>query len=628
MRRLFLSVAAAALLAGCAPAGLQFRQNEVGSVIEAGETHVSVLSVTPWEEIRASLSPNFDLTADEAVLAAIPRISAFEEKALDLFAAKLGFGLPQTSVSATRATDLATGGVTGNLTETAAPGELPGADVLPELRGKDRKVSDLPGFSPAFREGAVGGSDPFLRYQAANAVFQYVKVLERLVRDTPQYEGYTPFLVTMQITSFPFARHQPYDLYLDMSFFPRTRGETDVKLDTPIVVPVMITDNLQGEAVSRAAETIRQFSLAAEALTGGIAGALGLTSVSERAASVAGTDLTSTFTVGRTTENALVAVLGAARNPVSDYAMVRRTHNVSVLLFVPKATAEAPTQFDGSGLLRRVDVLTTMALRRPDETGAPLPLALKSFPKSGKRVADRIAELGAQSVPEACVQDLFAYLTNSDYQGFVDKVASCDGDRASAPILYHVMADVYGQSPGFRTTTIPLPPAKAAPTVTFEIPTGVRLVAAFDSEKDGAMSIEIPGTSGRTPKGAEAVLTLKSKSGVATPFVAGAIAAAKGKLVLAFPSPLALGMAGVKETGGSLTLNWVEGVTPLSRTFAVVYQPRPFKAKPAKPAAAATPKGATTETVKVETTRTETVKTTPPPAAAPAPAPGSTAAKS
>lgn len=471
----YLVFGTAMLASACTDPALNFRQNTVNSVIEAGETHVAVLSVADWNSIKGRLKPGFQIDAATALTEALPRISAYEEKLLNAFAAKLQFQPPQTGSTITQTTDLATRETTGTQTNEVKPGGAP--DASSSATDTSKKTTTAAAISKEDRDRAVGDDDPMLKYQAANAIYQYVQLLDSMVDNVPKIESYTPYLVTFQITSFPYARHQPYDVYLDMSFFPQVNRGTGVpqplvpvRMRTPIVVPVLITDNLQGQTVSRTAELITQLDAAAQALSGGFFASLGLSVNNQRSAAVFGTDYTATFTVGRTSENGLTAVLGAAPNPVSEFAMIRRTHNVSVIIFVPDEIAAAAAQeaFVQGALHRRIGVTMTTSLRRPDKPGSVLkPLVSLKKQGSTARAIKRLKEMGLEAAfagncnMETAVRQLLQYVPVSDYPGYLRALAQICSNFGYPEGLYHVLSDIYGSSPGFRSTTIHLPSVKS-----------------------------------------------------------------------------------------------------------------------------------------------------------------------
>ncbi|MGG7566581.1 hypothetical protein ACQ5SO_10525 [Rhodovulum sp. DZ06] len=588
-RRVLLGLWGLALLAGCT--GLpDLRQNDVRSVIEAGETQVALLAVQPWKKASEQLAPKFELDGAGALAAAIPRTGALEEKLLRAFTGELQVAPPTTSVTSTRTVTNDSTAETpttdiGSRTLARGDGQLPGT---PAAAGATRTASSQPGLPQDAAKTALAGDDPLLRYQTAAAIKQYVEILNSLLANTPKIDDYEPFLVTLQVSSFPYARHQPYDVYVDMSFFSRfedgraapeipaeASGAFSAAAAQPVIYPVLVTDNLEGRSASRSAELVRQLGFAAKILQGGFAAGLGLSSLNERATAVFGTDLTSTFTIGKTAENALTAVLGAPRNPISDYAMVRRTHNVSLLVLVPKGNASAKTVMQGAAgaggdlrPLRALDLYSTTELRRPDQVGEPLPLVHDQAAYN----AQVLETLRARGVLGQCpawsdaqtlkfAGTLFGHVSQADFGRFMIAVdRECPG-MTMHQALYHVITDLYGKSSGFRTTVIPLPappepPKKAAPKKppTAFLPDAGQSVAVYDDPAAGTMALVLTGAPGALPSDFAATLELRSTGGLTIPLVNDGAMASGRKLSLTFPSAAALGIevAGLTE----LRLAW------------------------------------------------------------------------
>jgi len=105
-------------------------------------------------------------------------------------------------------------------------------------------------------------------------------------------------------------------------------------------VPLLVTDNLEGTLKSRSVDTLRQLSLAISFLQAGVAGNVGFSSLREDLESVLGSDINSLLTVGRITDNTIQVRLGAARQATAGYAMLPRSHNITLVLMVPNSLAK------------------------------------------------------------------------------------------------------------------------------------------------------------------------------------------------------------------------------------------------------------------------------------------------
>lgn len=363
----------------------------------AGAVNLAVTFVAPWNDFVDVLSPGFTLTGDSAVNKVLPQTTVLEEKLLDALGVSAKLGLPTTSItrSSTLSDDTSSNvttaqGVTSSdgtvsqttnneVTKETAPGTVPSNSgvTLPS-----RKAGDLPGL-PTNGDKSLH-HDPMLEYTAATALFQEVQLLNRYVQNAAQKHGYQPYIVRLQLGVVPYARNQPYDVYTSLSFFPEPskplRAYEDVNLDLNVyppklygaykklaaliadnqkafVVPLLVTDNLEGTLKSRSVDAIRQLSFALSFLVQGIAGEVGLEKLREDLQSVSGTDINGLLTVGQVSDNTIQVRLGAARQPSAGYAMIPRTHNISVLLMVPNDFAR------GGGFDPNVKVIGRTTMR-------------------------------------------------------------------------------------------------------------------------------------------------------------------------------------------------------------------------------------------------------------------------
>lgn len=328
-----LSLSMLVVITGCPSISPPKSQEEVGSV------NVSVTLVAPWEEYVGTLTPNFTLSATDAVNKVIPRTGILEEKILDALGVSARVGFPQTSESFTKAinaktikTDSEQTKETTTTTEDTSvkkePGKLP--DAPSKAQGADKGVKDLPG-APA-DSGKGLHNDPMLEYTAATALYQEVQLLNRYVTDAALRHGMDAYIVRLQIGIVPFRRNLGYDFYTKIGFFPKTATHEHKEA---YVLPLLVTDNLEGALASRAQDTIRQLSLAVSFMKAGIVGTVGGDRLKEVLESEMFTEVNSLFTIGRVTNNTLAARFGALRQGKSSYSVLPRTHNVTVVVMVP-----------------------------------------------------------------------------------------------------------------------------------------------------------------------------------------------------------------------------------------------------------------------------------------------------
>lgn len=360
MIRKVLLTAALLSLASCGGANSNLHKpHRVDSQEKAGAITLAATMVAQWEDYVSTLDPEFSLTEAQALAKVIPQTTLIEEKVIDALGAGLSAGLPRTSTSGTETTSIKDGVTTSSssTTKTKEAGQPP--ETGGAAAGAGRKASDLPGIPDDMRKL---GQDSMLEYLAATALFQEVKLLSRYVTDAALKENYRPYLLRLQIGVVPYARNQPYDTYMRLAFF--TENGTGAGVE---VLPLLVTDNLEGTLKSRSVDTIRQLALALSFMTGGFGGSASLNSMQESLNSVLGTDKNSLLTVGRITDNTIQVRLGASREPTAGYAMIPRTHNVTLVVLLHEDLAKSDNKDN-----RKVTI-TAQGIFRDAETGRALP---------------------------------------------------------------------------------------------------------------------------------------------------------------------------------------------------------------------------------------------------------------
>jgi hypothetical protein len=106
--------------------------------------------------------------------------------------------------------------------------------------------------------------------------------------------------------------------------------------EQPIIIPLLATDNLEAADNDRVLNQIRGLNLALAGMFNGIGASAGGDWFKQNLESVNGRDLNGLMTLGRLNENTLRVRLGAMLQSKSEFAMVPRTHNVAIVVMVPK----------------------------------------------------------------------------------------------------------------------------------------------------------------------------------------------------------------------------------------------------------------------------------------------------
>lgn len=375
---------------------------------DAGSVHVTVLAVAPWSHYIDALQPRFQLTADQA-------------RDLVIRDTRQQFESSMSGVSAGAS-------ATQNPDVTGLP---TGPDAI-----RTSNFAALP--------DRVEGPDAMMEYWTANGLYQEVQIMNRVMRDAVIPEGFSPYLVRLQISLIPRRRHQPYDAYTTLSFFSPDKAaqvsagagsiaqaappEVSFRAaDTesisaggtgPVVLPLLVTDNLEASLQHRSSQDVQRLALSLLALPGEFAGKISADIFSQEfQGEVAGRDLNALLTVARMSQNTLRVRIGAMAESTSDYAMVPRNHNVTLLLMVPEKS------------MSEVELVSRTTLVDTD-TGAEL--AETTNEDVTKLLANVGARYGLDGVEEKGLRELFRFAQTNDQVGFRQRLVELMGPDHTA----------------------------------------------------------------------------------------------------------------------------------------------------------------------------------------------------
>jgi len=327
---------------------------------EIGSAQVAVLSISPWRQVASELQPKFELKPEKA-LQKINRI---------------------TQASNQRITDAVRLSIKASLNGQTK------SDVdsnLPKINDSQLQMRVDPNVS--------SNSNAMLEYWAATALYQEVKLINRYIKDAAIACGYESYIVRLQISVMPNKRNKPYDVYSMLSFFSNiykqkepnntTQNESngikkgklqppfffkletfelnDSGLDkktkpnkvtdpreeyirgTPRVIPLLVTDCVEQALRAGNIDMLRQLALGVQFAFTNISGQAFLDALYRNELALIGQEENSLMSVARVSENTIRVRLGAKyqvalSNQDFPYAMVPRTHYVSVLVLVPNQT--------------------------------------------------------------------------------------------------------------------------------------------------------------------------------------------------------------------------------------------------------------------------------------------------
>nr|VFJ43029.1 MAG: hypothetical protein BECKDK2373C_GA0170839_100333 [Candidatus Kentron sp. DK] len=347
---LLLTISVSLTLIGCASHS-PYKPSRVTDRVDAAAFSISAPFVARLDDYGDLLSPDFKkITAEEALEKVLPTTSVTEQKILDALGVSLALGLQRK------------GGEEATVPENLDTTGL--ATLLERSPGASDSTEKL-------------DTDPFLRYQAAMALFQEVRLLNNQIKAAALRKGMKAYIVRLQFNVVPFARNRPYDLYATVSFFPSTKtdgseGTSKREENKGIrILPLLVTDNLETESASRSLDTIRQLSLAVNALWSGETLGGGLTRKQQQIDDIFAKDTNSLLTIGQVSANTARVRIGAARQASSRYAMIPRNHHVTLLMMVPNEVEKDKNKEDKSEDKNDVLVLAKWHLRDA-ETGERL----------------------------------------------------------------------------------------------------------------------------------------------------------------------------------------------------------------------------------------------------------------
>jgi hypothetical protein len=301
--------------------------------IEAGLVTVSTSTILPWYEISDSLKPKFTATSAEDLLnIVLPITSNQYYGSNNSSAAGVTLGLPGTTVLNTN-----TGSVTeeissdgtktssSNNSKTKSETINSGSVTAPELRKYE--TSDL----NQNQSPSVSGLDPFLQYRTATALFQEIQMLNNYLNRNFKKEFQVPYLFRSQINIQPYSRNMAVDTFVEIAVETKGRNSEN----RPVVIPLIITDNLERASAQKLEQAIRDLRLSLSGLIGQVGVGAGTQSLKEEIAKLDAFDYNSLVTVAATDVDELTVRIGAQRSS-SGLAAVARSYDITYLVLWPK----------------------------------------------------------------------------------------------------------------------------------------------------------------------------------------------------------------------------------------------------------------------------------------------------
>ncbi|SMF33785.1 hypothetical protein [Desulfovibrio gilichinskyi] len=409
-------------------------------------THASVLTVIPWDEIKDELQPDFKMDSAKAFDLAIPTTFAEDKLILKAISAYLKAGLTG-ALSSTTATSLKGSEVADSFSESKTK-----SFTQPDISGLNINHNEAGLMStPENKELESTIINPRLRYSAATALYQEVKLLNKYVKYAAKRDGYTPYLVRMQVSLNPKTHNAPYDAYSTISFFPdrfshstcEKFGQNNTEMRTPYVIPLLATEDLESSSYNRTNEKILQLGMALMATINGIGAEAGFSSTAKNFLKTTGKNYNSLMTVGRISDNSIRVRFGAMltaneKGTAKEYVMIPRTHYVTLLLMVPngqnnKLMAVARTNLvninTGKDLMwTEKSTMISEAALILEKYEIPFPEYINHDSHTDKKVATNFIKLAAD------VQTNRWDCFDTDYDTFCESLGSATEKKDNATI--------------------------------------------------------------------------------------------------------------------------------------------------------------------------------------------------
>ena len=524
------------LIAGCPSAKRKlFEPHRVCSLSEAGSAHVSVTFVAPWEDYLDELQPNFTMDAAEALKEVLPSTLSLDQKLLDVLQGQLAVSTQKLPGGAPTPQPVPT------LPSTALGGTAAGL------------ATPAAAFTP--------GTDPMLQHWAALALFQEVKLLNRYVQNAALRYDNVPYIVRMQVSLMPFARNEPYDVYETVSFFAgkyhafvepkaaENQGDGSTSTPPPVaggvpyILPLLVTDNVEATAHSNTVDVMRQFALALSFLSPQVSASGEMQRLTDEIASVTGKDLNSVLTVARVSDNTLRVRLGALNQAEARYAMVPRTHNVTLVLLVPREFANATGEADHT-----ITLVSQTSMRDAEKADA---LGPRSPAEVNRLLCTTVeARLGTME-QQSCINEgkkLLTYAQTGKMEDFDRELIQLGKKDVNRDLLWLDLISlmVGGQ---YTSASFDLPP-RPTPQIDEE-----QVALIFDDPSADTATVNLWGGQGLPAGRLHATLTVDPGAVAQKRLVAKKVSVTNGgqQVSLEFQSLAAWGLAG-RENGANLRL--------------------------------------------------------------------------
>ena len=377
---------------------------------DAGSSYVSVLSVASWEKYKEDLMPNFQIDSKTALDQVVTTTGMMENKIFDAMGGSINLAFSANAVA------------------TSSEKSDKGSAEVDKNTGKNIEMTQPKALSELKPE-----VDPMLRYLAATALYQEIKLLNKYLEDAA-CQQFTPYVVRLQVTVMPRVRKVPYDFYINLSFFQTAKKDKDgVDKKTPKILPLLVTDNLESILHAKNTDQIRQITAYLSLIYQGLGFGDDFNKKYEEIQNLFGKDLNSILTVARVSDNTIRVRIGALKQVGTEYSMIPRTHNITFLL-LSQESAGIIELLSNSSMIH-VENGKELRVRTFEEYNELVDEGISGYYENLLKAKDKIKNIGSKEIDSIKTKFQFEVET-SDIEELgktVDVLEKCYRDYKELP---------------------------------------------------------------------------------------------------------------------------------------------------------------------------------------------------
>jgi hypothetical protein len=297
---------------------------------EVGAAKLTVISVAPWEQVEPLLTPDFSLTATDALQKIGPAVRAEGEAYLRTFSAAVKTLLPT---------------IPSPKTPEKPDAKTPEAPKMGELPSQSGPQDILSTAQTPMSESS--------RYRLALALYQEVQLLNHYISHVALKPGWKAFLVSMDVGLLSWHRRAEVDAQVIVTFVPEKPTSADPPW--PQVITIIMSDDIELNQHSRQVKNAFQLALSLAGMLYSVQAAADVGRISEELLRTTGRDVNSLQLVASASPNALMVRFGAGYGVETRYQLWPQSRRVHALLLVPEGHQHRPMVAITHAIFRTTD---------------------------------------------------------------------------------------------------------------------------------------------------------------------------------------------------------------------------------------------------------------------------------